>query len=413
MNIFIGFAVLLFVVVSLGVNSNVINSNIVSAYGIIIETPFEGNLQHNNNNSSSDNDLLVFDYLSSLYAKEQKEKKEDKFVILMFDRGYESIFSKAKPILDNFGFKASIFIACDYIENGKGMSWNQVRQLNNDGYDIQSHGLEHTRLPELKSENEIQSVISGGKECLQKNGFSPTVFQAPYNKGGEDPFIVDTIGNYFNLAFTGHSELMFLNCDGWENFGYDKKNYEGTTDCRPYFSDGTPTPTNRYAMKEWSHDREHDDINEEMNQDPHGIDVSYLLYKKFVEVVNSQTKFNEPGNTNAIPIVGYHEVTKDEEDVTSPELFYLEMQYLFDNGFKVITLDDLRYDKYQERFYVKNVNTLGSESLQFQDISPTWTETIRTQTVADGSESSQFQDISPSWFKPNEIQSFDTLNSKR
>src|SRR5680860_912148 len=133
---------MLFVVVSLGVNSNVLPSNIVSAYGVIIETPFEDNLQHNNNNSS-DNDVLVFDYLSSLYAKEQKEI-EDKFVLLMFDRGYESIFSKAKPILDKFGFKASIFIACDYIENGEGMNWNQVRQLHTEGYDIQSHGLEHT-----------------------------------------------------------------------------------------------------------------------------------------------------------------------------------------------------------------------------------------------------------------------------
>ncbi|MGZ5470137.1 MAG: polysaccharide deacetylase family protein [Nitrososphaeraceae archaeon] len=395
MNIFIGFAVILFVVVSLGVNSNVLPSNIVSAYGIIIETPFEDNLQHNNNNSS-DNDVLVFDYLSSLYAQEQKEI-EDKFVILMFDRGYESIFSKAKPILDKFGFKASIFIACDYIENGEGMNWNQVRQLHTEGYDIQSHGLEHTRLTDLKSENEIQSVISGGKECLQKNGFSPTAFQAPYNKGGDDPFIVDTMGNYFNLAFTGHSELMFLNCDGWENFGYDEENYHGTTDCGPYFSDGTPTPTNKFAMKEWSHDRAHDKINNEKNQDPHGIEVSYSLYLEFVRIVNSQTKFNEPGKINAIPIVGYHQITKDDDIATSPELFYLEMQYLYDNGFKVISIDDLGYDKYQDRFYVKNVNTFGSESSQFQDKGPTWTETIRTQTVADGSESSQFQDISPTW----------------
>ena len=235
MNIFIGFAVLLFfIVVSLGVNSNVIPSNIVSAYGIIIDIPFEDNFQNNNNNYHSDNDVLVFDYLSSLNAKEQKEKKEDKFVILMFDRGYESIFSKAKPILDKFGFKASIFIACDYIEDGgEGMNWNQVRQLYTDGYDIQSHGLIHTSLVDLKSENEIKSVISGGKECLQKNGFSPTVFQAPYNKGGNDPFIVNTIGNYFKFGFTGHSELMFLNCDGWENFGYDKENYDETTNCEP------------------------------------------------------------------------------------------------------------------------------------------------------------------------------------
>ena len=54
------------------------------------------------------------------------------------------------------------------------------------------------------------------------------------------------------------------------------------------------------------------------------------------------------------------------------------MEYLHDNGFKVITIDDLGYDKTHERFYVKNVNTVGSESSQFQDINPIWTETIRT-----------------------------------
>src|SRR5687767_12276483 len=151
--------------VSLGVNSDIISLNIVSVYGTIFDTPFEKNYQkQNNNNSSSGNDLLVFDNLSSLNAKEQKEKKEDKFVILMFDRGYQSIFSTAKPIMDKFGFKASIFIACDYIENGDGMNWNQVGQLYNDGYDIQSHGLEHTSLTDLKSEKEIQSVISGRSE---------------------------------------------------------------------------------------------------------------------------------------------------------------------------------------------------------------------------------------------------------
>ncbi|HEX2407629.1 MAG TPA: polysaccharide deacetylase family protein [Nitrososphaeraceae archaeon] len=398
---------------SVGFNINLISLNIVSAYGIIVETPFENNNQNynnNNNNNSSDNALLVFDYLSSLYNMEQKE--EDKFVIIMFDRGYQSIFSTAKPIMDKFGFKASIFIACDYIENGDGMNWNQVRQLYNDGYDIQSHGLKHTRLTDLTSEKEIQSVISGGKECLQKNGFNPTAFQAPYNKGGEDPFIVDTIGNYFNLGFTGHSELMFLNCDGWENFGYDKENYHGTSDCGPYFSDGTPTPTNKFGMKEWSHDRAHDDINNEKNEDPHGIEVSYSLYLEFVRVVNSQTKFNEPGKINAIPIVGYHEISKDDDIATSPELFYLEMEYLHDNGFKVITIDDLGYDKSQERFYVKNINTLvGSEEYsQVQDTSPTWIETVRTQqTEHDGSAYSQVQNTIPTWYKPNKIQSLDIV----
>jgi hypothetical protein len=42
---------------------------------------------------------------------------------------------------------------------------------------------------------------------------------------------------------------MFLNCDGWENFGYGRANYEGLTDCSSYSSDGSPKPTSKYAMK--------------------------------------------------------------------------------------------------------------------------------------------------------------------
>jgi hypothetical protein len=280
----------------------------------------------------------------------------------MFDRGYDTIFSTAKPILDKFGFKASIFIACDYIETENGMNWNQIRDLYEDGHDIQSHGLKHQRLTEVKSDGEIEHIVSGGQECLQEQGFNPTVFQAPFNKGGDDPQILDTINKYFDLAFTGHSELMFLNCDGWENFGYDRENYDGTTDCNPYFSDGTPTPTNKLGMKEWSHDREHHDINNEMEDyDPHGEEVSYMLFEKFVEVVNSQTEFNKQGEINAIPIIGYHEIATDDELDTSPELFELEMEYLYDNGFQVITLDDLGYDENQERFYIKTYNTSQQE----------------------------------------------------
>jgi len=307
----------------------------------------------------SDDDYLTFsDTDTDADAEKQSRINEhDKFVIIMFDRGYDSIFSTAKPILDKYGFKASIFIACDYIDSDDGMNWNQVKQLYLDGHDIQSHGLEHTKLTEIKSSSKIESIVSGGKECLEERGFSPTVFQAPYNKGGDDPKIVDKIGQHFDLAFTGHSELMFLNCDGWENFGYDKENYQDITDCRPYFDDGTPTPTNKYAMKEWSHDREHDDIKDEVKGDPHGEEVSELLFEKFVQIVNDQRDFNKNGEINAIPIIGYHKISTEDSVSTSPELFEAEMDYLYENGFKVITIADLGYDEYDERFYIGNMNT--------------------------------------------------------
>jgi peptidoglycan/xylan/chitin deacetylase (PgdA/CDA1 family) len=290
--------------------------------------------------------------------KEKSNENNNKFVILMFDRGYKSIFTTAKPIMDQYGFKASIFIACDYIDSKSGMNWNQVRELYNNGYDIQSHGLEHSRLTEIKAEKKINTIVSGGKECLEEKGFSPTTFQAPYNKGGDDPEIVDTISNHFDFGFTGHAELMFLNCDGYENFDYGKEEYKGSTDCRPYFSDGDPAPTSKYAMKEWSHDRERNKIYESKypNKDPHSKKVDKAVLKHFIKIVERQTEFNKDGEINAIPIIGYHQIGTGKHFDPSAELFEQEMEYLYENGYNVITVSDLGYDEKQERFYIKNSN---------------------------------------------------------
>lgn len=359
-------------------NDNLISSNIDYDKNIDLWSFFQDNYQQEEevvedsemnsfeenyrSSSSDDSENFVFYDFPSQQSKQLKQNRkqqntaDDKYVVVMFDRGYQNIFSTAKPILDKYGFKASIFIACDYIESGKGMNWDQVRQLYLDGHNIQSHGSEHTRLTDLQSYDQIESIVSGGKECLEEQGFIPTAFQAPYNKGGDDPVIVDTISKYFDLAFTGHSELMFLNCDGWENFGYDKKNYYGTTDCRPYFSDGTPTPTNKLGIKEWSHDRAHYKINKDLKADPYGPEISQAMFDKFVQVVNDQRYFNKNGEINAIPIIGYHEIKTEGETSTSPELFDAEMEYLYENGFKVITMEDLGYDQYQERFHIKNMH---------------------------------------------------------
>jgi len=140
------------------------------------------------------------------------------------------------------------------------------------------------------------------------------------------------------------------------NFGYGKNNYEGSTDCSPYSSDGTPKPTNRYAMKEWSHDREKDKIyeNKYLNEDTHGKKVNESVLENFIKILERQTEFNKDGKINAIPIVAYHRLDTNKDFDTSPELFEQEMKYLYENGYNVITLADLGYDENQERFYIKD-----------------------------------------------------------
>ena len=126
---------------------------------------------------------------------------------------------------------------------------------------------------------------------------------------------------------------MFLHCYGWKQ---QHSQHSPQTDCSTYSDDGTLNYATRYTIKEVSHN---------------GLDTRYAhddtqIFKKFVELVNSQNNFNKNGKIIAIPIIGYHNI-EDDKAITSTDvsLFDAEMKYLHDNGFKVLTMSDLGYDE--------------------------------------------------------------------
>jgi hypothetical protein len=148
---------------------------------------------------------------------------------------------------------------------------------------------------------------------------------------------------------------MFLNCDGWVNHGFRTQSYKYQYDCNPFSADGTPTRTNKYAIKEWSHDREHSKLNNRNPElAPQGSQISELLFTEFPRVVQAQTIYNNnAGKIVSIPILGYHFIGNSTSYDTSIELFDREIKYLHDNGFKVLTLTDLGYNNRENYFYIK------------------------------------------------------------
>ncbi|HXV88618.1 MAG TPA: polysaccharide deacetylase family protein [Nitrososphaeraceae archaeon] len=308
----------------------------------------------------------------NMSTEETKNASSDveKAVIIMFDRAYDTQFTNAKPILDKYGFKVSFFVICSFVEgagyhklsNGSelksgstnALNWDQIRQLYEDGHDIQSHGMEHKDLRTLSLEG-LEYEIGGSKECLENNGLKPTYFQYPSNKGGDNATILKMVSNFFDFGLAGHSTLMFLNCDGWINHGFKAQSYKYQQDCNPINTEGKLTRTHKYAMREWSHDREHSTLNEKNpHLTPHGPQISDLLFNKFVSVVEAQNVYNsKAGKVVAIPIIGYHQIHNTSSYDTSEELFDREMNYLYDSGFKVLKLTDLGYNDTQNHFYIK------------------------------------------------------------
>ncbi|HET7390105.1 MAG TPA: hypothetical protein VFJ51_04715, partial [Nitrososphaeraceae archaeon] len=75
----------------------------------------------------------------------------------------------------------------------------------------------------------------------------------------------------------------------------------------------------------------------------------------FVHEVNFQDKYNKVnGPILAVPIVAYHMIDNTKAPYsTDVTLFDQEMKYLHDNGFKVLTVNDLGYDTKNNFLYIK------------------------------------------------------------
>jgi peptidoglycan/xylan/chitin deacetylase (PgdA/CDA1 family) len=290
----------------------------------------------------------------------------DKFVILNFDDSHQSDYTYAKPILDKYGFKATFFEVCNWVEAGYHESdisttWQQITALQQDGMDIEAHTMTHPNLDDLSSQSDLDYEVGQSKHCLENHGFNPTIFAYPNGRGAHDPKIVNTVAKYYDLARTDtKSALTFLHCD---------VNNDGQTDCRMHFSNGTLSPSNKYSINSWAHKHIDEGCSTNiLNNDNIGTCTRFRykydnaqMFDKFITAVNNQSNYNKDGIVRAIPIIVYHTLVNypDLSDSNRPidtavNLFDAEMKYLYDNSFKIITMADLGYDEISQSIYIKN-----------------------------------------------------------
>jgi len=67
-----------------------------------------------------------------------------KTVVLTFDDGYKSFKEYAYPVLKELGFTATLFIYTDFMGARSALSWEELRDLAKEGFDIQAHSKTHS-----------------------------------------------------------------------------------------------------------------------------------------------------------------------------------------------------------------------------------------------------------------------------
>ena len=283
----------------------------------------------------------------------QNGSNSSKIIILAFDDSPKSQFTLAKPILDKYGYKGSFFTVCNFVNNGinrfgnESMSWQNIKSLQQQGHDIESHTMTHTALHN-RSQQDLIYEIGGSKQCLFDHGINTTIFAYPASTGSENATIINIVSKYYDLARSGDAPLAFLHCNG----------YKKTNDCIP-FKNGKVKYENRYDIKNWS-DRPKA---QGTNQDAMPMNNTQM-FSQFIKEVNLQSSYNKNGCINAIPIVVYHNFLIDKNYMEQPDksitdigLFSKEMKYLYDNGFLVLKISDLGYNQSTNYIYIKGPTT--------------------------------------------------------
>jgi peptidoglycan/xylan/chitin deacetylase (PgdA/CDA1 family) len=108
-------------------------------------------------------------------------------VAITFDDGFEDFYLKAFPILERYGFTASMYLPTSFISEesreftGKAcMTWSQVRELHKQGIQFGSHTVTHPQLRFEKLETVRQEIRDSKDTIEQKLGCSVTSFAYPY-----------------------------------------------------------------------------------------------------------------------------------------------------------------------------------------------------------------------------------------
>nr|WP_313885214.1 polysaccharide deacetylase family protein [Clostridium sp. DJ247] len=83
----------------------------------------------------------------------------EKSVVITFDDGYEDNYKNAYPILKEYGINATIFVITATIDTDKEyLTSEQLKEMQHNDIDIESHTVKHDKLNSLSYENQLQTL---------------------------------------------------------------------------------------------------------------------------------------------------------------------------------------------------------------------------------------------------------------
>lgn len=110
-----------------------------------------------------------------------------KRVVITFDDGYADFYRQAFPVMNQYGFGATVFLPTAYIAEGpmrfkqrECLTWAEIRELQRLGVVFGSHTVSHPQLRDLSAQA-IDKELSMSKQRIEeKTGYAVKSFAYPF-----------------------------------------------------------------------------------------------------------------------------------------------------------------------------------------------------------------------------------------
>lgn len=140
--------------------------------------------------------------LTEAYRQAQCSMPGRKVVAITFDDGYQDFYTNAFPILNRYGYSATMFLPTAYIGDGpqrfketECLTWAQVRELRKAGVEFGSHTVSHPQLRNVSAARLRQELSNSKTHIEERLGERVGTFAYPYAFPETDRIFVNRVGD--------------------------------------------------------------------------------------------------------------------------------------------------------------------------------------------------------------------------
>ena len=157
---------------------------------------------------------IIFILILALFFLFYKNPCAKPYITFNFDDAYSDQFTNAFPIFQKHNIAGVVFVPTELVgsefENHSLMNWQQLAQLKNAGWDIESHGVSHSSFTDMKI-SEVINELTESKRMLKEHCFDTKIIAIPYGNYSDDTKKI--VSEYYTAARAsewGHNSLKCM-----------------------------------------------------------------------------------------------------------------------------------------------------------------------------------------------------------